>query len=515
MLRFGLLFGLTVIFFPIYYYLRRPFFKLPLHRDTGFYVSNQTICERRFNYKAGWNAHFAFCSKVIPELFYSLIYLKYGGASYDFQSRRWLSFFNYMTAVAVALCAYVVAGNQWAVYIFALAAYALLSSHPHAGVYFESAEQFEPFFQIIAFAAVWTGIFQHEPWWLFAGISIWFLNGFLIKTSSLAVAILTALYACYIQTALSVLIVTAVLLSLIFYVGWVYSQGKRLKDFWRPSVRHEHYWHHHISTHQIVTHLLNKCAILMRGAVTGAPFIFLCACAGLLVKGFHMPLLVVYLTGCVIVYFIQVGRIWYYVILFLPPLALLSGLGMHWIIEKGGVLGWGLWAVGLGLDVTMLYLRSRGDTNVLNQRVWQPYGQWMAKQNRALQAYIDSLDMKMTRGTLWVFGVCNQAYVMLERAYPSPYISGALWLDFMDPDWQLKLARSFVQQPPDYILATDECFCPEQLKNQLHLTYKCISTFEAFKLYELEKGQAHPICADQVEMYDTKRALQLREAECY
>ncbi|HSD09464.1 MAG TPA: hypothetical protein VLF14_00640, partial [Candidatus Binatia bacterium] len=90
---------------PVYIALRCVFFDLPLHIDTCFYVSNHTICTRTIRYSRGWNARFAGCSKVLPEYFYSLVYLLHGGEGYKRASRVYLSLFNYGTAILVGLVA--------------------------------------------------------------------------------------------------------------------------------------------------------------------------------------------------------------------------------------------------------------------------------------------------------------------------------------------------------------------------------------------------------------------------
>ncbi len=68
----------TLALLPVYLIVREPFRRLPLHIDTGFYVSNHTIVTGRFRFSQGWNAHFAGCSKLVPEVFYSLVYLLHG-----------------------------------------------------------------------------------------------------------------------------------------------------------------------------------------------------------------------------------------------------------------------------------------------------------------------------------------------------------------------------------------------------------------------------------------------------
>ena len=77
----SVLFTLAVA--PVYLLIRQPFRRLPLHVDSGFYVSNHTIATGRFRFSKGWNAHYAGCSKLLPEVFYSLVYLLHGRSDGD------------------------------------------------------------------------------------------------------------------------------------------------------------------------------------------------------------------------------------------------------------------------------------------------------------------------------------------------------------------------------------------------------------------------------------------------
>src|SRR3989338_5361208 len=183
----------TLIYFPIYYAMRRIFFNLPLHRDTGFYVSNHTVCSKKIDFSKGWNARFAMCSKVLPEFFYSFIYLKHGGIKYPFFSRFYYSLLNYVTAIFVGISAFWISNESALFYAIGLVSYGLMSSHPFVGSYFENGEQFELFFQNLGFVFIFLGMNHANLWFIQLGVSFWLFEGFFIKTISLGAVFLIEL----------------------------------------------------------------------------------------------------------------------------------------------------------------------------------------------------------------------------------------------------------------------------------------------------------------------------------
>ena len=76
------------LFVPLYLAYRARFASLPLHVDSGFYVTNAAIVERRYQPLRGWNAHFSGNSRLLPEWFHSVLYLRVGPANYATAFRR-------------------------------------------------------------------------------------------------------------------------------------------------------------------------------------------------------------------------------------------------------------------------------------------------------------------------------------------------------------------------------------------------------------------------------------------
>ena len=218
----------TILFLPFYLFMRQLFIALPLHRDTGYYVSSDTVHSKKWCYAKGWNATFAMCSKVLPEFFYSLIYLRYGGLKYKRYSRIYFSLFNFASSIMVGICGYVISGYHPAFYGIGLFIFGVAFSHPFTGTYFESGEQFEVPFQVIGFLLISLGLEKSNTVWLCAGITLWLMESFLIKTASLiTVAILEVLIFFLRPDSFGPLLATN-LFCFSLYLFWIKLNGQEL-----------------------------------------------------------------------------------------------------------------------------------------------------------------------------------------------------------------------------------------------------------------------------------------------
>src|SRR5262245_37184829 len=165
--------------------LRWPYLWLPLHIDTGFYVSNHTILNRRFSYAEGWNAEYGGCSKALPEWFFSRIYLAVGGARYVLWSRVWIGILQWLTALLVGSVSFTLTGGSEEAWAAGVLIYTVFSAEPQHGIYFESGEQFEVLFQTAAVALLAGGFEVNNGLCIFAGMGLWMFDALFIKLSSL------------------------------------------------------------------------------------------------------------------------------------------------------------------------------------------------------------------------------------------------------------------------------------------------------------------------------------------
>jgi len=475
----------TLALFPIYVALRYPFFLLPLHMDTGFYVSNHTVCTRRLDYSRGWNARFAGCSKVLPEMFYSVVYLAHGGEAYKWWSRFYYSIYNYVCGVLVGVAVAWLTDGSTLAYCAGLTAYCLLSSEPHYGVYFESGEQFEVLFQVAGFLLILKGLRDVEPWWLALGVGLWMFDGFFVKLSTLVGVViwmmgLLALFPGGLLALLGVGTLTSAM-----YGAWILWNGRSVWELARAIVGHERVQGHSVGLREYVTQFAVKTGWLARQVVGTLPLIPACALLGMWTLR-DTTVLLLYAGTISVTYAFQAALVWYYAIPGLPLVAALAGSGVVWMASRG-VVGWVVIALLVSLwvawHVTQSYgrLLARG-LGSLNGYAWRPHGSGMAERNLALDRAAPELRMLVGRQSVFVFGMWNQAYVLLDASYDTPLVSAARWLDMMAPGWERELNARLVEEPPRFLLDTDRRLDTRALTERLGLEYEPVGCWEGLGL---------------------------------
>ena len=479
----------TLLLFPAYLALRYPFFRLPLHLDTGFYVSNHTVARKHVRFSRGWNAHFAGCSKVIPELFYSLVYLWHRGSRYGFASHLWYSVYNYVTAVLVGYAAYVLGGREASFYYIGLACYCLLSSEPHYGVYFESAEQFEVLFHLAGWLLVFHGFAISNPFMVAAGVGVWLFDGFFVKLSSLISSAVIILVVAWRFPASLPHVAAVTALVTIAYAAWVLVNRKSIIGLLVPLIRHESYFGHRFDARHYVRRAFRKAWFLWEIA-SSMPVIPGLALLGAVVIGERIGLLLLYLAALAAAYVLQVAHVWYYTIPFTPLVAILAAFGVAWLAGQGTggvvvtlllVLTW------LGVHLVQSYGRLMiGGVESLNRYTWEPHRDVMAAKNLRLEQAIPALRSRVGERDVFIFGEWNQSYALLDTSYETPLVCAARWLDHIIPDWHRMLNESFVQSPPTFLLETSGSLDVEAIGRNLGLAYRPAGTFGSeFRLFEL------------------------------
>lgn len=479
----------TLVMLPVYLALRYPFFRLPLHIDTGFYVSNHTICKRKINFSKGWNAHFAGCSKVIPELFYSVIYSVHRGKGYKSYSRFYFSLYNYMTAILVGYAAYTLGGHSEHLYYAGLVSYCLLSSEPHYGIYFESGEQFELLFHVAGFLLILLGIQNSDPYFVAGGFGIWCFDGFFIKLSSLiSSGILALSIGMFFPSSLPHMAVAGSI-GLGLYLAWIWANRRSVLKLVKPVIGHEKYYGHRFAIKHYARRFLHKAWFLWKVS-RSLPIVPGLAALGGVIIGDRISFVLIYLGAVAAAYLFQSAQVWYYTIPFLPACAILAAFGVGWLSNQGinglvviCVLGLVWLSVHVGQSYGNLLLR---DIALLNRYVWEPHGVSMAEKNLCLEEVAPSLRSSVGGRSMFIFGAWNQAYVLLESSYDTPLISAGRWLDDMMPKWQRALNECFLRDPPGFLLDTDNCLDVEVFRKNLGLDYRLIGIFGSqFRLFAL------------------------------
>jgi hypothetical protein len=476
----------TLAVLPIYFALRWPFFKLPLHMDTGFYVSNHTVVHRKIDYSKGWNATFAGCSKVVPELFYSWIYLLHGGKKYKFYSRFYYGFYNFVTAIVIGMTMYMIGDRSVLAYCAALTIYCLLSSEPYYGVYFENGEQFEVLPQVIGFYVFVWGVTEGRPVFVASGIGLWLLESCFIKLSSLpGVGVLVVAGWLLLPSSLFPMIGMMTAVS-ILYVAWVVSYHPNLRQMFRALIAHETFHGRSTQIRAQMKAIYCKAQLIVE-IFKDVPLIPLLALVGLLLGGDDVTFLLLYLLAVSAGYMIQVSRIWYYTIPFLPVVACLATLGVMEFISFGNVgiivviAAFGIWCA-----IHLKPLLS-GDVRALNNYVWRLHGSVMAEKNLALDKLGPDLRSIVDGRSLFIFGAYNQGYVLLDASYDTPLISAYEWLNTMRPNWLSELNVTLAKSPPVFILDTNDCFHSERVHQAIGLRYRMVGQYSGgYQLYQLQ-----------------------------
>jgi SAM-dependent methyltransferase len=500
--------ALSILFLPLFLALRWPFFRLPLHVDTGFYVSNHTICTRRIEFSKGWNAEFAGCSKVIAEFFYSAVYLLHGGKDYKSYSRFYYSFYNYAIAMLIGYTSYLVGGQVESLYYLGLVTYSLVSSEPHYGIYFESGEQFELLFQVLGFLLIVFGIEHRNAYLVALGFASWLFDGFFIKlTALISSGVLAVGIALAFPESLPHLAVAG-LIGAGSYVAWILVNGKNPFRLLRPLIGHEYHYGHRLGIGKYASRLFVKTSWLLWQVTRSLPIIPALAVLGwLVIHPGVMFLLGIYLLAVVGAYFFQATRVWYYTLPLIPGMAILAASAVLWVINlgpKGIVAAIALGLLWLAIHLIQSYGRLLvGGVASLNLYAWRPHGSAMAEKNFHLDEMAPSLAACVRGRSLFVCGSWNQAYVLLESSYDTPLVCAAHWLDSMVPGWQRVLNERFLQEPPAFLLDTDECFEVEVIKQNLGLDYRSVGSFGPFRLFGLNSSERQVVNLD-CEPFDVK-----------
>ncbi len=481
---------LTVSLLPVYLALRWPFFHLPLHLDTGYYVSNHTICTRRIDFSKGWNAHFAGCSKVLPEYFYSVIYVLHGADRYKYCSRLYYSIFNYATAILVGYVCYMVAGSSQLYYYLGLVLYCMFSSEPHYGIYFENGEQFELIFQVIGFLFIYVGVVQPNEILVGVGIGVWALESFFIKTASMISTVVLAVGAAsLLPTSIPYVLGFGIAAGLLYF-GWIFINGRNPLRLLQALAGHEKYsarQRHSLVAHMV--HMLDKWRFLYK-IVRSRPIIPGMALLGFVPADQAAVFFLLYLLATSTSYVFQAAQVWYYAIPFLPVLSMLAAFAVGWLLGQGTIgtaLVLLLLLTWIGHHVAESYgrLAWRGIES-LGYYVWRPHGGGMVAKDVALEAAAKKMRPYVAGHRMFIFGRWNQAYLLFDTSYETPLVSAAVWLDEMQPGWWRELNEQMLRDPPQYLLDTDNCLDYDLLERRLGLRFQVIDlqppSFRLFKL---------------------------------
>jgi hypothetical protein len=467
---------------PLYLWLRRPFAKLPLHIDTGYYVSNHTVATGRVDFSKGWNARFAGCCKVVPEFFYSYVFQSCrntadsSAVADEYKSRfRLLSaLFNYATAIAVAALATYCLDGGATTFALGLIVYCLLSSEPQYGVYYECGEWFGLLPQICGSLLLIVGLDTSNATLLAAASFVLVADAVFIKLSSTISAAIMLAVTVAMATWSILPLAAGGLVACGAYTLWIVHNGQNPMAMFDALRGHETSYGQRPSLSTIVNRLREKADTIARSFIRH-PVIPAMMLVGLVLAPPAHPIFWAYLVGGVCAYVLQAANCWYYQIPLLPIIAILATGGVRYVLTTTHATGWIIAAAAVVIASIAVFrgLRARRMTLTdLTKRSWnhnQPDD--VLDADIALERFARQ-SPEIHNHTLLTYGPFSQSYVLLGASYPTPIITPDLHMNDMCTHWQATLSRQLIDNPPDFILDTRLCFHAATTRRELGLDYK-------------------------------------------
>ncbi len=517
---------ITLALLPAYLVARSPYVRLPLHIDTGFYVSNATVATGTFSFAGGWNAHFAGCSKALPEWLYSRVFLRHcrrtsdlvSGKSRPYQhySRFYASLYNYATAIAVGFLACRLAGGDIRYYYAGLLAYALVSSEPQYGVYYECGELFEVLWQVLSLTFLVIGMEQGNAWWIAIAAFTWSIETFFIKLSSGVAFVILFGAATIISPPAWLPIVAGGAIGTTLYAVWMRLNGQRTLALLRGLVGHETSFGQRAEWARVVHRLREKTACLIQ-TVRRQPLLPLLAALGMIWAPPDKPAVWIFLIALLVTYAAQAADCWYYQITLLAPLSLFAA-GFIVLIDSWGSLGAAFLVCAAAAWLLHNPIRAaRLDTDALTRWCWNGQSSpRVLSQDLLLEDMADRLAPVVHGKELLVYGPLSQAYVLLNAAYATPIVVPEFYLDDMSEGWQPRLHEQMVESPPAFILDSANCFDAQAARAGLGLDYRLThACHDSFRLFALVERSAPDSDVARVCTFRVQSAKQLAaERDC-
>lgn len=490
----------TIVFFPIYLLFRWPYFKLPLGPDTGFYVSNHTISQRKFNFCKGWNSRYAMCSKFIPELFLSLIYIIAGPERYKFLWRFSYSIYNYLTGIAVGLLVAALVNDMTPFYILGLFSYCFISSEPHYGIYYESSEQFEILFQVLGTVCILAGIEFSQPSLIFLGAAFWLVDIFFTKITGLVAFIPLMGGTIWFEPLLwPYLLVEFGLFLLCYTVLFVWCNRDPLRVI-KSEIGHQFFYSRkgmdstkNDTLFQGLRKRLVEKLNQIKQILVENPQIPLLAFAGLVwsfgnLHGTAQSILYLYILGVLCKLAISFLPIWWYTVPLLPVLGIFAGLGLHQLVSSG------IYGLGLALVLVStwcysnLYRPHKLSLRELNSYTWKLH-KAMGKLHFELENISNELSRMIKKDSLFVYGTPAPC-AMVGQCYDVNFLTAVYYLDGVNSNWETELHSKMLDDPPAYILDMFKSFDPEAVYNNIGVEYKLLKHWDVdsnnIDLYEFK-----------------------------
>jgi hypothetical protein len=456
---------LGILLVGLHHAARRMFYRLPLHQESGFYVSNDTILNRRFNPRKSWHARFSGGNKLVPEFFFSFVYLCSGGKKYAYYSRFAYTIFSILLLPPMAIICFELGMGQLEIWL-AMFLLALVLAEPQFGSYYESGEQFELFALLWGMAMVMTGIENALPLWVGVGIGLWLLSAFFIKFSFIITPFVFSIQLLKANEPWAAIILPWIA-AITLYVLWLmFLQSQPLRPIMNLA-RHKLMGGHRLFSKQGMLLLYAKFQQILDVFGQNLPILLIAAYGFFSAsssgdeQGYHY---IFVLTMCTLIsFFLQGNPASYQCLPMVPALVIWATHGVF-VLRHGPINFWtALSWLALAFYYLVFFLRPRLMSPAEFYRwVWSSRPRNLPEsevlKDSALLADIQRIKSKTFDFSVFLAGPHTQLQVLLQAAYPTTLVGAAPWLDELEPDWQNEIVASFRVYPAPYILDTADCF---------------------------------------------------------
>jgi hypothetical protein len=449
---------------------RRAFGRLPLHRDTGFYVPNYSVQTGRFGPFRGWNTYFSGGSRALPQLVHTAIYLKCGSEHYPAAYRALYTTMAWCTALATAWIVGLVVGPSRGAALAGLMLSLALLSETQYGVYFESAEAFEVLFQATGIALVLTGIAAQSSWLTMGGLLLLWTDVVAVKLTGAGVAGAVSAAVLWIEPGWWPGVVGLGLAAVGSFLLWVRASGVGIRRIFHFLGRHEAYVRRNYPSplRLMAVKVAFALWLMLRNPVIPALAAVGMWQAGLAASD-SLPgsplvlLLVAYGAGLVVAFLRQGHRVWYYQIPSFPILAVLATYALTHIAPPSTDLVAAALVPVAASALINLWARLRLAPEAFNRRVFSVYnrpgariGDEMAGGNWRIARFAEAIHDSVAGHTMLVVGPLNQASVLCDAGYDTPLTSLCDLSHGVAGEFEPWLGETLDRDPPELILITSE-----------------------------------------------------------
>ncbi len=461
--------ALGLLLIGVHHAARRMFYRLPLHQESGFYVSNHTILNRRFNPRKSWHARFSGGNQLIPELFFSLVYLCIGGRRYAYHSRFFYTILAILLFPPFAIICSELGMGRLEIWLGMLL-FALVLAEPQFGSYYESGEQFELFALLWGLALLMMGVERGSALLSGAGIGLWLASAFFIKFSFIVTPLVFSIQLLRAGERWPSIALPWIC-SVALYALWLLFLKTRPLRPILNLMRSKWMGGHSLFSKRGMLLFYTKFQQILDVFGENLPVLLMAAYGFFSASsagGGQGLQLIFLLTMCTVISFLLQGNpASYHSLPLVPALVIWATYGIS-ILRHGPMNFWtALCWLALAFYYLVFFLRPRLMSPAEFYRwVWNSRPRNLPEsellKDSTLLDDIPRIKSKTFDFSVFLAGPHTQLQVLLQTTYPTSLVGAVPRLDDLDAAWQKEVIDSFRVYPAPYILDTADCFSMAQ-----------------------------------------------------